>query len=143
MTIDQISVFVENNLGRLAEVTGILGDAGVDLRAMSIADTTDFGVLRLIVDNPSHALEILRAKGCIVSVTQVLAVSLADVPGSLAKVLGILADANISVEYAYAFITRNKDDAYVVFRVEDNDRAIGVFEKHGVKTAAAGELFGL
>ncbi|MDR1471088.1 MAG: ACT domain-containing protein [Synergistaceae bacterium] len=143
MTIDQISVFVENNLGRLAEVTGILGDANVDLRAMSIADTTDFGILRLIVDDPARAIEILRSAGCVVSVTQVLAVSLKDVPGSLAKVLAILADENISVEYAYAFITRKKDDAYVIFRVEDNERAAEVFARHGVKTAGAGELFDL
>ncbi|MDR1019165.1 MAG: ACT domain-containing protein [Synergistaceae bacterium] len=143
MTIDQISVFVENNLGRLAEVTRILGDAGVDLRAMSIADTTDFGILRLIVDDPARATDILRSAGCVVSVTQVLAISLADVPGSLARVLGILAGENISVEYAYAFITRKKDDAYVIFRVEDNERAVGVFAKHGVKTASSGELFDL
>ncbi|MDR1943380.1 MAG: ACT domain-containing protein [Synergistaceae bacterium] len=143
MTIDQISIFVENRPGRLAEVTGILGDAGVDLRAMSIADTTDFGILRLIVDDAKRAKELLSSANCVFSLTQVLAVSIEDSPGSLAKVLRILSDANISVEYAYAFITRKRGDAYVIFRVEDNDRAIAVFEKNGVKTASAGELFDL
>ncbi|MDR3255262.1 MAG: ACT domain-containing protein [Synergistaceae bacterium] len=143
MTVDQISVFVENKPGRLAEIVAILGDAGVDMRAMSIADTSDFGILRLIVDDPKRAQDLLRTSGCVVSVTQVLAVAIADKPGSLSAVLGVLADADISVEYAYAFITRKKDDAYVIFRVEDNERSFEVLKKHGVKTAGAKELYDL
>jgi hypothetical protein len=110
---------------------------------MSLADTADFGVLRLMVDNPHRALDLLRSSGCVVSVTQVLAVCIIDRPGSLAKVLEALADEQISVEYAYAFITRKKGDAYVIFRVEDNNRAIKAFTEHGIKTAGADELFDL
>ncbi|MDR1515691.1 MAG: ACT domain-containing protein [Synergistaceae bacterium] len=141
MTIEQISVFLENKPGRLAEITKILGDAGIDLRAMSLADTADFGVLRLMVDNPKRTLELLQSSGCVVSATQVLAVRIADRPGSLAAVLAVLADAKISVEYAYASITRNKENAYVIFRVDDNDRALAAFGESGIKAASAAELF--
>ena len=141
MTIDQISVFVENRPGRLAEITEIIGNAGIDMCAMSIADTTDFGILRLIVDDPGKALELLRSAECVVSVTQVLAVSIEDQPGSLAKVLRILADAGISIEYLYAFITRKEGNAYVVFRLEDNGAATALLEKHGIKTAEIDEIY--
>ncbi|MDR2295673.1 MAG: ACT domain-containing protein [Clostridiales Family XIII bacterium] len=143
MTIDQLSVFVENSPGRLAEITGILGDAGIDLRAMSIADTKDFGILRIIVNDPARALEVLRAANCVVSVTPVLAVAIEDAPGSLSRVLRVPADAGISIEYLYAFITRRKDSAYVILRVEDNERAIRAFAAQGVKTAGLSELYGL
>jgi hypothetical protein len=143
MTVDQLSVFVENSPGRLAEITGILGNAGIDLRAMSIADTKDFGVLRVIVNEPARAQEVLRAANCVVSVTPVLAVAIEDTPGSLSRVLRVLADANISIEYIYAFITRKKDGAYVIFRVEDNEGAVRAFAAHGVKTVGAAELYAL
>ena len=121
MTIDQISVFVENKPGKLVEVIETLGANGIDLRAMSIADTTDFGILRLIVDKPGKALEVLREADCVTSVNKVLAVSLEDKPGSLAKVLRILSDEAVSVEYAYAFIAHEPGRAFVIIRVEDND----------------------
>ncbi|MDR3354843.1 MAG: ACT domain-containing protein [Synergistaceae bacterium] len=143
MAIDQISVFVENSVGRLAEVTAVLGDAGIDMRAMCIADTTDFGILRVIVSNPNRAIEILKAAGCVVSVTQVLAVSIPDTPGSLSRVIGILSDSGISVEYAYAFITRKKGNAYVIFRVENNEQAEEILAGNGVKTADTSELYEL
>jgi hypothetical protein len=141
MTIDQLSVFLENNPGRLADVTRILGDAGIDLRAVSIADTADFGVLRLIVSEPRRALELMRAAGYVVSVTQVLAVPLEDRPGSLAAVLRILADAGMNVEYLYAFVTRKIGNAYVVFRLEDNERAMGIFAEKRVRTAGIDEIY--
>lgn len=141
MTIDQISVFVENKPGKLAEVVETLGANDIDLRAMSIADTSDFGILRLIVDKPVKALEILRDAGCVTSVNQVIAVSVEDKPGSLAKVLRILSDEGISVEYAYAFITHEAGRAFVIIRVEDNDKAIKVLTSRGVKFAANSELF--
>jgi hypothetical protein len=143
MTIDQLSIFVENKIGRLAEITGILGDAGVDMRAMSIADTKDFGILRAIVNDPARAGKALNAAGCVFSVTQVLAVSIEDTPGSLSRVLGILAEAGVSIEYLYAFITRDKDNAYVILRVEDNERAVAVLTAHSVKTAGAEEIYEL
>jgi hypothetical protein len=141
MTIDQISVFLENKPGHLAEVTKIMGHAGIDLRAMSLADTADFGVLRLMVNDPEKTLELLRAAGCVVSVTQVLAVCIADKPGSLADVLSVLAEADVSVEYSYASITRKKENAYVILRVDDNDHALKVFAEHGITAASAEDLF--
>ncbi|MDR1953703.1 MAG: ACT domain-containing protein [Clostridiales Family XIII bacterium] len=143
MTIDQISVFVENKPGRLAEITEILGAADIDLRAMSIADTADFGILRIIVSEPDRALEALKSANCVVSVTQVLAVAIEDAPGSLAKILRILADADVSVEYLYAFITHTEGHAYVILRVEDTGRATEVFAEHGVKTADSHEIYDL
>jgi hypothetical protein len=143
MTIDQLSIFVENGPGRLAEITELLGDAGIDLRAMSIADTRDFGILRVIANEPARAREILRAAGCVVSVTPVLAVAIEDSPGSLSRVLRALSDAGVSIEYLYAFITRKKDSAYVIFRVEDNKRAEDILTARGIKTAGAEEIYDL
>ena len=138
--VDQISVFLENKIGALAEVTEVMGDAGIDLRALSLADTTDFGVLRLIVDDPKRAFGLLRDGGFVVSMTQTLAVPINDVPGGLAKVLKILAEENVSVEYAYAFISRKQGTAYVVLRVKDNEHARNVLTKHGVKMPAEGSI---
>ena len=143
MTIDQISVFVENKPGKLVEVIELLGTKGIDLRALSIADTSDFGILRLIVDQPAKALEVLREADCVTSVNKVIAVSVDDTPGSLAKVLRILSDEGISVEYVYAFITHEAGRAYVIIRVEDNDKAIGVLTAKDIKLASAGELYDL
>ncbi len=141
MTIDQISVFVENKPGKLVEVIETLGAKGIDLRAMSIADTSDFGILRLIVDKPAKALEVLREADCVTSVNKVIAVSVSDTPGSLAKVLRILSDEGISVEYVYAFIMHEPGRAYVIIRVEDNDKAITVLSAKGVILASPGELY--
>ncbi|MDR1069417.1 MAG: ACT domain-containing protein [Gracilibacteraceae bacterium] len=141
MAIEQISVFVENRPGALAEVTALLGGAGIDLRALSIADTENFGILRLIVSEPRRALEVLRAAEYVGSATPVFAVSLTDAPGSLAGVLRVLADADINLEYLYAFITRQAGHAYVVLRVTDNDRAEAVFAEKGVALADHGEIF--
>jgi len=143
MTIEQISVFVENKAGRLAEITELLGNAGIDMRAMSIADTTDFGILRLIADDSQKALSILRDAGCIVTVTPVLAVPISDTPGSLASILRLVSDAGISVEYLYAFITRRAKDAYVILRVEDNSAAEALFEKNGITLASHDDLYKL
>jgi hypothetical protein len=143
MTIDQLSVFVENKQGRLAEITEILAGADVDLRAMSIADTADFGILRIIVNDTEKAMAALKDAGCTVAVTKVLAIALTDDPGSLAKVIRILSDNGISVEYLYAFITRRVDSAYVIFRVEDTDKATSIFEMHGVKTVGKEEIYAI
>jgi hypothetical protein len=141
MTIDQISVFVENKPGSLAEITALLGDAGIDLRALSIADTENFGILRLIVSEPQRALDALRAAEHVGSVTPVLAVPLADAPGSLAGVLRVLADADINLEYLYAFIARQAGHAYVVLRVADNDRAAAIFAERGIAVACHSDIF--
>ncbi len=131
MLIKQISVFVENKEGRLAEITETIAKAGVDIRALSIADTTDFGILRLIVDKPQETEKVLKDAGFTVSVTNVIAVGIDDVPGGFAKPMRVLADAHIDVEYMYAFISRDTKKAYVILRVNDNDTAIKALEDAG------------
>jgi hypothetical protein len=123
MVIDQISVFVENKQGALRDILRILTDGKIDLRAISIADTSDFGILRMIVSDPDDVLRLLQNKGVTASKTQVTGCKLPDQPGALYTVLSTLDDAGISVEYVYAFITRNAENAYVILRVEDNAAA--------------------
>ena len=107
--IKQLSIFVENKAGRLAEITAVLADAGIDIRALSVADTTNFGILRLIVDKPDEAERILREAGLTVSLTGVIAVGIPDRPGGFAAAMRALADASIDIEYMYAFISRGKN----------------------------------
>ena len=141
--IHQISVFVENRFGRLAEVTGVLKDNNIDIRALSIADTTDFGILRLIVNDPEKAAASLKAAGMTVSKTEVVAVRLADTPGSLHSILCALKDAQIGVEYVYAFLTKKNDDAFVILRVEDNARACDVLVKQGFGFLSPSDVYGI
>ena len=133
MTVKQISVFVENKPGRLAELTDVLSKNGIDLRALSIAETEDFGIVRMIVDDSYKTACILKEAQYVFSITRVLAVELPDEPGGLSKVLDILGKHQINLEYAYAFITRTKDLAYMIFRVEDNEKAIAVLTQHQIK----------
>ncbi|MBQ9994656.1 MAG: ACT domain-containing protein [Clostridia bacterium] len=132
MYLKQLSIFVENQSGRLADIAEIISSAGIDIRAISVADTSDFGILRLIVDRPDEAKELLSSKGLTVSLTDVIAVSIADKPGEFARVLRVLFVAGIAVEYMYAFITRNEDNAYVILRVADNEKASAVITDAGM-----------
>ncbi len=143
MTIYQISVFVENRLGRLAEITDVLARENIDLRALSIADTSDFGILRLIVDQPDKAVKALRDAGITVSKTEVIAVKLGDHPGALNQVLQELGQEGVIVEYVYAFITRKDEDAYVILRVEDNQKAIEILKKNGNQFLQASDVYGI
>ncbi|MCL1807014.1 MAG: hypothetical protein FWG31_04860 [Oscillospiraceae bacterium] len=143
MFIDQISVFVENKQGALKDILKILADGKIDLRAISIADTSDFGILRMIVPNPDGALELFRSKGVTASKTQVTGCKLSDTPGSLYHVLNTLHDAGISVEYVYAFITRKDEDAYVILRVEDNDAAQKTLLAAGHSLIDPHDLYGI
>lgn len=124
MLIKQISVFVENKPGRLAEITSVVAQVGVDIRAMSIADTTDFGILRLIVNRPDDAEKALKQAGMTVSITHVIAIGIDDTPGGFATAVKVLAENNITIEYMYAFISRDHKKAYVIIRVDDNQKAI-------------------
>lgn len=133
MIIKQLSIFVENKQGRLAYITDILSKAGANIRALSIADTTDFGILRLIVDKPEESAEKLKQAGITVSVTNVIAIGIDDVPGAFSVPMKILADAGVDVEYMYAFITRKSEKAYVILRVADNDSAAKVLLENGVE----------
>ncbi len=121
--IKQISVFLENRKGRLHMVTELLGQKGVDLIALSIADTKDFGILRFIVNKTDEAIQILRGAGYTANVTEVMAVKVQDKPGGLAKVLEALDKANISIEYLYSFVRTPHDSALIMFKVEDVAKA--------------------
>jgi len=131
MIIKQISAFVENKPGRLAQITGILAENNVDMRALSIADTTDFGILRIIVDNPETVAELMRKNNITVSVNEVIAVKLDDKPGALSMLLTRFSENDIPVEYLYAFVAKeNMGGAYVVIRVEDNEKAQHILEQN-------------
>ncbi|MEN6324910.1 MAG: ACT domain-containing protein [Syntrophomonas sp.] len=129
----QISVFLENKAGRLSHVTRVLGGAGINIRALSIADTSDFGILRLIVNDPDQAYKILKEAGFTVSETEVIAVQVPDSPGGLATVLEQMTTENLNIEYLYAFLGTTGDDALVIFKVEDINRARNMFEAKGIK----------
>ena len=126
MQIQQLSIFVENKPGRLAEITEALAAANIDIRAISVADTSDFGILRLITDDPYKTVNVVKEAGYVCSVTPVLAVALSDKPGSLVKLLTALGEGNINVEYTYAFIARKKDLAYMVFQVDNPEKAMQI-----------------
>ena len=142
MTVKQISVFVENKAGKLAELTEYLHEQEIDMRALSIAETQDFGIVRIIVDDAYKTSCILKEAGYVASITPVLAVEMPDEPGSLFKILKILGDGNVNLEYMYAFLTRKEDTAYMVLRVEDNEKAADILSKSGIHTICqdAGEF---
>jgi len=141
MTTKQLSVFVENKPGRLAEITKILEEINVDIRALSIADTTHFGILRLIVNNPEAAENALKGAGFTVSLTRVIAIEVKDEPGGLARALKHLTVAGITVEYMYAFITKKENSAYVIIRVEDNQKAIDVLEANHISVVCGRDIY--
>lgn len=138
MKIKQLSVFLENKSGRLAAVTRLLAGRGINIRALSIADTSDFGILRLIVNDPEQACAALREAGFTVSLTEVLGVEMPDRPGGLSNILSILEEAGINIEYLYAFIGRGDNGALVIFRVEELDKAIAILQEKGI-TVLEGE----
>ena len=140
MAINQISVFLENKPGQLAEFTRLLEQNQIDMRALSIAETQDFGILRLIVDDPYDTVNVAKDAGYICAVTPVLAIEIPDKPGSLVKMLSALGEAGINVEYTYAFITRKKDVAYMVFRVNDPEKATRVLIKNQIRPIAQDDL---
>lgn len=140
MSVKQISVFIENKKGKLAEATRYIAENDVNLKALSIADTQDFGILRIICENPEKANEVLQAGGYITTMTDVLAAAISDTPGSLASILEVLSEANVVVEYTYAFLSA-KAGAYMIFRVDDNQCAAAALAGAGIKTANQNDLF--
>ena len=140
MTIHQISVFLENRAGQLAEITQILAENGIDMRAIPIAETADYGVLRMVVDNSERATSILLSKGFILSMTPVLAVAVPDAPGGLAPVLKLLAEGNIDIEYMYSLFTHQDGKAYMVFRVSDEEKFVKLLASNGMETVSNEEL---
>lgn len=135
MFINQLSVFIENKTGKLVDAIELLADANIDICALSIADTEDYGILRLIVDDVNKAKSVLEENNWLVKITPVIGVSVRNNPGCFAKVVRILADNDINLEYTYAFIANEKHHhhAYVVLRVEDNEKASQILKDNGVK----------
>ena len=141
MTVKQLSVFIENRPGRLSAVTKILGDNDVNIRAMSLADTKDFGILRLIVDDFEKAVSALKTEGFSVTTTQVLAVEIHDRPGGLSEAMKALYNDNISVEYMYsAFINTKENTAYLILRVENVTAALEALSEAGFALISQQEL---
>ena len=123
MTTQQISVFLENRPGTLAEFCKVLQKNNIDMRAMCVADAMDFGIARVIVDNVYDTVTVLKDEGYICQITKVLTVEMEDKPGALSDILALLGEKNINLEYTYAFLTREKDKAYLVIKVADNAAA--------------------
>ena len=140
MHIHQISVFLENRTGQLAEITSLLADAGIDIRALSIAETADYGLARMIVDDSPKASSILLQHGDILSMTPVWAVEVPDRPGGLAEVLGVLADANVDVEYMYSLFTHKEGNAYMVMRVSDDPTFLSALGDRKIRLMTQEEL---
>jgi hypothetical protein len=143
MLVKQISVFLENKSGRLAEVTKTLGANDIDISALSIADTTDFGILRLIVNKPEEAENVLKENGFTVSCTSVIAIAIEDKPGGLASVLEILDKEAIGIEYMYAFVGKTTSDALVILRVEDPEKAILTLANKNISVVPADMVYKL
>jgi hypothetical protein len=140
MKLQQISVFIENQSGRLYEVTKLLGENGINIRALSLADTSDFGILRLIVNNPDKAYDLLKSNEFTVGRTEVLAVRVSDQPGGLAQILGCLDANNINVEYMYAFVDHERECAIMIFRFDDTDLAAEKLESSGFSFVRSSDI---
>lgn len=142
MTIQQISVFLENRSGQLSEITSILAENNVDLRAIHIAETSDYGVLRLITANPQEASRILLENGFILSMTPVVAVAVTDEPGGLAKLLNILAGSGLDIEYMYSVFGSKEGQAYMIFRVADIKHMEDILAQNNI-SSIDGEALGV
>ena len=140
MTVKQISVFVENKPGKLAELTSVLHQNNIDMRALSIAEAEDFGVVRIIVNDSYNTACVLKDAGYVMSITPVLAAAIDDKPGALDAILEILGEADINLEYIYAFLGRVRGEAYMVMRVSDPDKAADVLAQKGIRLVGQSEL---
>ncbi len=143
MKVRQLSIFLENQSGRLADVTEAIGAEGINIRALSLADTSGFGILRLIVDDIEKAQEILKNRGFTVRGTEVIAVEIPDRPGGLGGVLKIFGEARINIEYMYAFVQKATDNAVVVFRIDNIDEAVETLRSRGVRILSAEQVYEL
>ncbi len=143
MSIRQLSIFIENKPGRVAQVTEVIAKAKVDIRALSIADTSNFGILRLIVNKPDEAVDALKKANITVSITSVIAIGIDDSPGEFSNVARILADKGIEIEYMYAFIGRDKNRAFVILKVEEEDKASEVLKRNNVSILTTEQIQGM
>ena len=143
MLVKQINVFLENQMGRLAEVTKTLGKAKIDIRALYVADNTDYGILRMILDKPDEAVAVLKEAGFTVSCTPVIAIAISDQPGTLDDALAKLSETGVSMEYIYAYVGRSSSDAVVVIRVQEPDTVLAKFEESGIRVLSPEEVYGI
>jgi hypothetical protein len=138
--VKQISVFIENKSGRLAEATRAVGEAGVNIRALSVADTSDFGVLRFITDNTAKAVEALKAAGFTATATEVIAAEVPDRPGGLAEMLELFSNNGINVEYLYAFFKKSHQNAVIILKVEDWRKTVDLLNSKNIKLMTSEEI---
>ena len=143
MHVEQISIFIENKFGRLAEVTRILGDAAINIRTLSLADTSDFGILRLIVNDTERAKSVLKERGFTVSKTEVVAIEIPDRAGGLADILQALDEDGINVEYMYAFVERCGENAVMIFRFDETQKAIATLTAKGFTVLPGERLYSM
>ena len=140
MYIKQLSVFVENKPGRLAEITSIIAEKGINMRALSVTDTKEFGILRVIVDKPDEAAAVLKSTGLTVSLSNVIAIGIDDKPGAFAAAIKVLADVDITVDYIYAFVPRTENSAYVILHVGDTEAAVKALTEAGIEIVTAEKI---
>jgi hypothetical protein len=133
MKIKQISIFLENRKGRLYDVCLLLGENDINIRALNVAETESFGVLRIVVNKPENAIKIFKDAGIIAKITDVIAIEVDDRPGGLADILKVLADEDVNIEYMYGFVEKSSDRALMVFRFDDVDKAAAILKKHNIR----------
>ena len=141
MFIKQISIFVENKFGRIAKIIDLLGENNINISALSIADTTDFGILRVIVDKSDEAVAVLKDSGVAAKCTDVIAVAIADQPGGLSRVLDTLTKAEITIEYMYAFVGKKTDKALMVVRTDDMPKSIEAFKAGNIELVTSADVY--
>lgn len=143
MKVEQISIFLENKAGRLADVTRVIAEAGINIRALSLADTSDFGILRLIVTDYEKAKSVLKENGFTVGRTIVVAVEVPDQPGGLSHILDTLSSNGVNVEYMYAFVQQSGANAILIFRFDRTDQAIELLQKSDIRIIPGNELYNI
>jgi len=141
MLIKQLSIFIPNKKGSLSQLTDILIAHNIDIRAIAVFDTADFGILRIVVDDPDRAVELLNKEGVVAKVSKVIAVEPEDKPGSLNQIFTILRDADINIEYIYSFILRKKEMPYIVLKVDQQEKAVEVLTASGINVINKEEIY--
>ncbi len=143
MKIKQLSIFIENTTGRLYEICALLGSKNINIRALTIAESPEFGIVRLVVDKTDEAVSLLKSHSIITKVAEIVALEVSDKPGGLSDALKVLNDNNINIEYMYGFVEKATDNALMVFKFEDTDKAINILQKNNIKIVTAQEVKGI
>lgn len=143
MKLNQISIFLENREGRLYEACSLLGEHKINIRALTIAESDQFGILRVVVDKPEEAMALLKKNGFTADLTDIVAVEVDDKPGGLAKILKIIYDNRINIEYMYGFVEKSSEKALLVFRFDDSDKAISILTDNKIKVIGKKDIVNL